>query len=103
MFQTIDWSKVERTTHAGERGQAYWQTVRAGGVRVRIVEYSDNYLADHWCERGHVVHVLSGTLVTELKDGREFTLEAGETYVVGDDDGAHRSRCVNAVKLFIVD
>jgi len=91
-FQTIDWAQI-----------VTWRTVNAGNVRVRLVEYSLGYVADHWCERGHVVHVLEGELVTELRDGRTVTLGAGETYVVADGDGAHRSRAPAGARLFIVD
>jgi quercetin dioxygenase-like cupin family protein len=102
-FQTIDWAKVDPTTHPGDPGTATWRTVNAGNVRVRRVEYSPGYVADHWCQRGHVVHVLEGELVTELRDGRTVTLGAGETYVVADADGAHRSRAPRGARLLIVD
>ena len=102
-FQTIDWRQVEPTTHAGDPGTATWRTVEAGNTRIRLVEYSEGYVADHWCERGHVLHVLEGELVTELRDGRAFTLGPGETYVVADGDGAHRSRAPGGARLFIVD
>src|ERR1700721_2995937 len=91
-FQTIDWLRIEPTTHPGDPGTALWRTLEVGNVRVRLVEYSAGYVADHWCERGHVVHVLEGELVTELRGGRSFTLDPGGTYVVADRDGAHRSR-----------
>ena len=102
-FQTIDWAAVASTVHAGETGEARWRTVEVGNVRVRIVEYSAGYLADHWCERGHVIHVLDGELVTELRDGRSFALAAGGSYVVADGDGAHRSRTARGARLLIVD
>jgi quercetin dioxygenase-like cupin family protein len=102
-FQTVDWSTVEPSTHPGERGVATWRTREIGNVRVRQVEYSAGYLADHWCERGHVLHVLSGELVTELRDGRSFVLRGGASYVVADGDGAHRSRSARGAVLFIVD
>jgi quercetin dioxygenase-like cupin family protein len=102
-FQTIDWARVEPTRHPGETGDATWRTREVGNVRVRLVEYSAGYLADHWCERGHVIHLLAGELVTELRDGRTFTLHAGESYVVADGDGAHRSRTSTGATLFIVD
>jgi quercetin dioxygenase-like cupin family protein len=82
---------------------ATWRTVEVGNVRVRKVEYSAGYIADHWCERGHVLLVLDGELVTELRDGRTFTLVAGDTYVVADGDGAHRSSSPRGARLFIVD
>ena len=103
LFETIDWSGVEPTTHPGEAGVATWRTKEAGNVRVRMVEYSPGYVADHWCERGHVVLVLEGELVTELFDGREVVLGHGQSYIVADGDGAHRSRSPRGVRLFIVD
>jgi len=102
-FQTIDWSGIPRTEHAGERGVAHWRTLEIGNVRVRIVEYSPGYLADHWCERGHVVHVIDGELVTELRGGGRVVLAPGESYVVGDADGAHRSSTQPGARLLIVD
>ena len=102
-FQTIDWARIEPTRHPGTSGEARWRTREVGNVRVRLVEYTAGYAADHWCERGHVLHVLEGELVTELRDGRTFTLHRGQSYVVADDDGAHRSRTSSGATLFIVD
>jgi len=53
-FETIDWTKVEKTEHTGETGTSFWQTLQKDGLRIRIVEYSAGYLADHWCEKGHI-------------------------------------------------
>jgi quercetin dioxygenase-like cupin family protein len=102
-FGVTDWSTVPKTEHPGETGAAYWRTIEQGNVRVRIVEYSPGYLADHWCSRGHVLYVLSGALVTELKDGRSFTLLPGQSYQVADDEEPHRSRTAGGATLFIVD
>jgi len=102
-FRTIDWATIAATEDPGERGVALWRTLQVGNVRVRMVEYSAGYFADHWCARGHVVHVLEGELVTELDDGRTFTLAAGATYVVADDHGKHRSSTTRGALLFIVD
>ena len=71
-FTVTDWSQVAATTHAGESGQAFWRTLDIGDVRVRMVEYTPGYLADHWCDRGHVLYVLEGELDTELRDGRSI-------------------------------
>ena len=102
-FQMIEWARIDPTVHPGDPGTATWRTVNTGNVRVRLVEYSPGYVADHWCERGHVVHVLEGELVSELRDGRTFTLGAGQTYVVADADGAHRSRAPGGARIFVVD
>ncbi len=102
-FMTTDWSKVQPTKHAGTSGVALWRTVEQGNLRVRLVEYSPGYAADHWCRRGHVLLVLEGELVTELEDGTRVTLTPGTSYQVADGACAHRSRTAGGAKLFIVD
>ena len=102
-FGTTDWSKVERTEHKGETGMAYWRTQQFGGIRVRMVEYTPGYLADHWCSKGHVILCLEGELHTELADGRKFVLTPGLSYQVADNAEPHRSHTSTGVKLFIVD
>jgi hypothetical protein len=102
-FMTTDWSAVSATEHLGTSGAALWRTVEVGELRVRMVEYSPGYRADHWCGRGHVLLVLEGELVTELQDGRQFKLTPGMSYQVADDDAPHRSRTEGGARLFIVD
>ncbi len=103
-FTTTDWAHVPETRHQGEQGIATWRTLTVGDIRIRRVDYSPGYLADHWCERGHILYVLEGELETELKDGRKFTLKAGQSYQVSDfGDAAHRSATRTGAKLFIVD
>lgn len=102
-FESIDWSNVEKVEHPGERGIALWQTKEIGNVRVRMVEYSKGYLADHWCNKGHVILLLEGEMTTELKDGRRFSMKPGMSYHVADGETPHRSTTVSGAKLFIVD
>jgi len=102
-FSTTDWSKLPGTEHPGETGMATWRTVEAGNVRVRMVEYSPGYLADHWCNRGHVILVLEGELVTELAGGATHVLRPGQSYQVAEEAAPHRSRTATGAKLFIVD
>jgi very-short-patch-repair endonuclease len=102
-FGTTDWSTVERTEHKGDTGMATWRTRQFGPIRVRMVEYTPGYLADHWCKKGHVLLCLEGELHTELDDGRTFLLKAGMSYQVADNAEAHRSSTSTGAKLFIVD
>ena len=102
-FETTDWSTVPVTEHAGTSGVARWRTRQLGEVRVRMVEYSPGYVADHWCEKGHIVLCLAGALHTELADGRSFTLTAGMSYQVADGASSHRSSAPAGARLFIVD
>ena len=102
-FETTNWTEVEATTHPGETGVAYWRTLNFGDIRVRMVEYSPGYLADHWCEKGHVLLCLEGELHTQLREGRTEVLRPGMSYQVGDGMEPHRSYSPLGAKLFIVD
>src|SRR5687767_12580237 len=102
-FQTTDWNAIAGTEHLGDCGTAKWRTMQWGDLRVRLVEYSAGYKANHWCTKGHILFCLEGELTTELMDGRLFTLKQGMSYQVSDDVSAHRSSTVTGAKLFIVD
>lgn len=102
-FHTINWAAVEKTTHPGQTGTAYWQTQQYNGLRIRIVEYSAGYMAGHWCSKGHIVHCLEGSFESELQTGEVFTLTQGLTYVVSDEASSHRSVSKQGVKLLIID
>jgi len=102
-FTVTDWTHVPATEHPGETGTAVWRTLDIGDLRVRLVEYSPGYLADHWCQRGHVLYVLEGELETELEGGATVTLRPGMSYEVSDGRSSHRSRTKTGAKLFVVD
>jgi quercetin dioxygenase-like cupin family protein len=102
-FGTTDWNDVPVTVHKGEKGEARWRTRQFGAIRVRMVEYSPGYLADHWCVKGHILLVLEGSMRTELKDGRVFDMKPGISYQVADNAEAHQSSTETGAKLFIVD
>ena len=102
-FQTTDWAAVAATAHPGAPGVATWRTKQFGDLRVRVVEYSPGYVADHWCDKGHILFVLDGELHTELRDGRVVVLKPGMSYEVADGAAPHRSRAPAGARLFIVD
>lgn len=102
-FGTTDWEGIERTEHSGETGSATWRTQHFGDIRVRMVDYTPGYLADHWCEKGHILLCLEGELLTELADGRSFLLTPGMSYQVADGAEPHRSSTKTGARLFIVD
>lgn len=102
-FALTDWAQVEPTEHPGITGTATWRTRQFGPIRVRVVDYSPGYLADHWCRKGHILLCLEGRLETELEDGRVLVLTPGMSYQVADRAEPHRSRTQEGAKLFIVD
>lgn len=102
-FQVTDWSLIPATEHKGETGSAFWRTLQLGNLRIRMVEYSKDYKADHWCEKGHIILCLEGEMTTELSTGEKFKMTKGMSYEVSDDLSSHRTYSENGVKLFIVD
>ena len=103
LFKITDWSQVPTTVVNGASGTATMRIQQLGDLRIRMIEYSANYLADHWCELGHLVFVLEGELINELKDGPTTVMKAGSSYAVSDGLSSHRSRTVGPVKLLVVD
>lgn len=102
-FQTLNWTTITAEEHKGITGTSFWKVFRMGDIRVRMVEYSVNYLADHWCQKGHIIYCIAGEMITELEEGKQFILSQGMTYHVGDNSNAHRSRSASGCTLFIVD
>lgn len=102
-FQLLDWSKAEQTNHKGLEGNAIWHSYHLDGLRIRLVEYSANYIADHWCQKGHIVHCIKGSFISEDEDGSQIQLEEGMSYVVSNDMSSHRSISKNGAVLFIID
>ena len=102
-FGVTNWAEIEPTEHQGETGTAFWRTQQFDNVRVRMVEYTPGYLADHWCNKGHILLCLEGELHTELSDGSMFLLKPGMSYQVADGTAPHRSFTTTGAKLFIID
>ena len=102
-YQIIDWDSISKAEHLGEQGTSFWQTLQLDALRIRIVEYSAGYLADHWCQKGHIVHCLEGEFISELQNGEPVKLTKGMTYVVSDNLSSHRSVSSHGVKLLIID
>jgi hypothetical protein len=102
-FRWIDWTTVPKTEHKGDTGTSFWQTLEFSGLRIRIVEYTKDYIADHWCQKGHIVHCLEGEFTSESQDGNNIIMKKGMTYVVSDELSSHRSVSINGAVLLIID
>ena len=102
-FQTLNWHNIVQEEHAETTGTATWKIFSMGDIRIRMVEYSANYVADHWCNKGHIIFCITGQMITTLEDGREFILSEGMSYHVGDNSNAHSSKSINGCTLFVVD
>jgi hypothetical protein len=102
-FQAINWDSIDTTEHKGETGTSLRKVLQFEGLRIRIVEYSKGYLADHWCKKGRFVHCLEGEFISELENGGFYRLSKGMSYIVSDNLSSHRSFSRDGVKLLIID
>jgi hypothetical protein len=102
-FSIYNLEQLPPEQHEGETGTSTWRTLQLPGLRVRLVDYSPGYLADHWCTKGHIVYCIEGSVETRLGDGQASVLTAGMCYVVSDDMSSHQSYSREGVKLLIID
>ena len=102
-FQTIDWEKIDNIEVKAEMGTSFVKTLQLDSLRIRILEYSENYLGDHWCKTGHIVQCLEGQFEMEIKKGNKFIFRKGMSFVVSDNLSEHRAFSQNGAKLFVID
>lgn len=102
-FSITDFADITPEIKPGITGFAEWRTFYRDDVRIRQVTYSPEYLADHWCSKGHIIFCIEGSMETELANGSKHTLSKGLIYTVGDDSDAHRTYSKQGCVLLIVD
>ncbi len=103
-FTVTDWERITIEEYKGKAGTSYWQTFNKGDIRVRKIEYSPGYRADHWCSKGHILLILEGELFVQLKNGQEYTLTQGMSFLTGDDESnPHMAYSDKGARVFIVD
>lgn len=100
---TINWSRIKSTSHPGVAGIAQSRAKQIGDIQARFVSYSVGYISDHWCKKGHIVYVVSGTVRIEHDSGELYNLSPGMSYYVADGDDAHRLTSDEGAEVFIVD
>ena len=103
-YSLIDWQNVESTEVKGITGHAFWKTKKFNDLRIRIIEKSPGYRADHYCKKGHVIYVIDGEMVIDFENGEKFSVSAGQTVFLGDDpEFGHSTFTENGIKYFIID
>lgn len=99
----LDWSSIPKEEHKRETGIVKARVFIMGDIRIRKVEYSAGYKADHWCSKDHIILCTEGEMLTKLDDRRAMKFTAGMTNFVSDDCEAHRSSTQNGCNFFIGD
>lgn len=99
----IDWNTCPTVIVQGAQGTITVSQVEIGEIRIRLAQFSPDYLADHWCVKGHIVQVLDGQLILEHRESETLFLDAGKTFIVGDDAQPHLARSEGGAKVIIID
>ena len=102
-FKFIDWTSIKIIEYRGESGTSLCKTIQFPGLRIRLVEYSNGYLADHWCQKGHFVHCVEGDFILETSPTEHVNIKKGDSFIVSDDLGSHRIFTQYGTTLLIVD
>ncbi len=103
-FQQTHWNSIPKVEHIGETGTSFWKVKEIANFRMRIVEYSRNFKADHWCKKGHLLYVLKGVIEIEMKNGETYQLGEADSFVVGDDrQNPHIISSDFGAKVLIID
>ena len=100
---SFDWDSIPTQKIDGETGFCTIKTKTLGEIKIRHIEYSANYSADHWCDKGHIVFIIDGELKIEHKDNSIHTLQGGMTYLIGDNTLAHQAKSKLGAKALIID
>lgn len=95
-FDQIEWESPQ----PGMRCKVFTD----GSRLIRLVEFSEEFVEAHWCEKAHVGFVLSGELdidfsghVVRFPEGSALSIPPGSSY-------AHKARAVTPiVRLFLVE
>lgn len=103
-YSVIDWDNIPIEKQPGEKGFAWSRTFKAENIRIVLVEYSPDFKADHWCCRGHVLHLLDGEMSIELKDGSMISLIKGMSCCLSDHNSiAHKPFTGKGALLLVID
>lgn len=101
--QKIDWALIESEKIEGETGFILSQTKDFGAFKIRKLSFSKNYIADHWCEKGHIIEVKKGILIIEYHDGNFEEINAGNLIVIGDNLNSHKAKTIIETEVLLID
>ena len=83
---STDWSSLVSESVEGLSGNSRSKSIKYGNIRMRTMEYSPGFEADHWCPRGHIIFVLEGEITIKLKDETEQKISKGMSFICGDNE-----------------
>lgn len=92
---------------------AEWQVTAPGarqkmaehaGKRVRLIEFTGEFVEREWCSRGHAGYVLEGAMAVALESGGVVRFAPGDALVLRAGVDKHKARMLGPlVRLFLVE
>jgi len=101
--QLIDWESTAPIETKGKTGVNTAHEFSSGGYKIRLLVYSSNYESDHWCEKGHIIHCIEGSMMLKIKDRKDIYLSAGKSLLLGEGDHHMAVTGDVSAKIFIID
>ena len=108
-----DWRELNIENHRLAFSGLEWAAITPGarhkvferaGKRMRLVEFSRDFVEVEWCRKGHVGVVLQGLLALDL-DGRSERFNPGDgLFIPAGEPGKHKARSISErVTLFLIE
>ena len=95
-FKAIPWE----TPTVGVRFKAYEQS----GKRLRLAEFTKEFVEPDWCNKGHVGYVLEGRMEIDF-DGKIVMFGPGDgLFISAGEEHRHKAKVLtDTMKIFLVE
>ncbi|MEW6607050.1 MAG: cupin domain-containing protein [bacterium] len=93
-FKAMDWERPA----PGVRHKVFLKH----GQRVRLVEFSDDFVESDWCTKGHLGYVLDGRMSIDF-NGERVEFNAGDGLFIPEGEASkHRGSVAKGEKVLII-
>ena len=73
-----------------------------GNLRLRLVEFSEEFNEIDWCRKGHIGYLIEGKLAIDF-DGKISRFKAGDgIYIPGGESSRHKAKIGKGEKALLV-
>lgn len=93
-FATLPWEE----SAPGVRSKAMIR----GNQRLRLVEFTDEFIERDWCLKAHTGYVLAGELEITFDDATERLLAGDGLFIAGGEQERHRAHVKGGVARLIL-
>jgi mannose-6-phosphate isomerase-like protein (cupin superfamily) len=81
-----------------------FKTCERDGSRLRLAEFTKEFVEADWCVKGHVGYVLEGVIAVDFRQREEVFVAGDGLFIPPGNEHGHKARAVtNSVTLILVD